>query len=781
MSSQQQNPTDQSAGTRPSPEEGAQRREGEQRTVEQQQDDFSDLPELVTTIVSDIANNPDIMRNIIASLTTAAPAAPRTAQQQEQQQQQQRQTRVAAAAENDSDNEDGRRPGNLVQVSGGAPEARDERERRENNTNELIPEQDSDEEREFNSPSSENDGDDQDSTAVRNGAVRLLDGTEVSFVLEGGVPIEMQGQLLSSVLNNVQQHLENIVSSAAIASTSSSSSSPSPSASPSSAGSPASNWDIVQDATAPQNAADDVRIRVPLRFLDSSATSSGAPTATQQQQEDARQQRDEQRSRHRADATSETTTASTQTTPDTNPPLRPEPLFSAELRQQRLEQERQQRQDQPLRNAQRIPQRPQRQPLQHQQPAHAAHRNDEATPLLDPIQMLQQLMQSVDGGNAGPMMAAAGHGAGRRTDRATANALPTAAAAGRGGRPAAAATGGGGGARRDPHPFFQQNFFANDNGFGGGGAGERCDHDIHELYDNLYDVPICVCELCEQAIIVPKDQNEYTATALRFPHSMQRDNRFQELFELHREHLTIAEDVQEILKKQRALYLRLFEWENRYSDRAPINYHAQNNPCYRELSRSVDRYVNALQAFSNVSQEMTLAHRRRFVKTVYRTFPKNKAFFQSEMRYEICKAQPNPMLLPGIDALPDCTVCGKAADVRLHAHTQRMETRRMPHALRSDAVQQVPLRQCVCKNFLMCLDCLLDWFWESSARLEKSFAACPTCKAEFKLEDILRVCVAPASHAGGANHDQAAAATATATTTPASAAAAAAAASRRAQ
>lgn len=48
----------------------------------------------------------------------------------------------------------------------------------------------------------------------------------------------------------------------------------------------------------------------------------------------------------------------------------------------------------------------------------------------------------------------------------------------------------------------------------------------------------------------------------------------------------------------------------------------------------------------------------------------------------------------------------------------------------------------------MCLDCLLDWYYDSSEKLTKSFAKCPTCKAQFHLEDIVRVRTMSSTTAG---------------------------------
>lgn len=401
----------------------------------------------------------------------------------------------------------------------------------------------------------------------------------------------------------------------------------------------------------------DVRIRVPSQFLDGSVTSSGAPVPQQQHNEQRQQQQRPGRRRANAETTSQSTSSDRQNSPDSVPPLRPEPLFSAERRQRTQPQHQQQQQQQQQFNA-----------------------------LADPFQILHSLM--TNGAEPWPM------------------------------------------AMEDEVEV------------------EVCDHNLRESYDSEFEVPLTVCPVCEDAIIAPSDRNERAAKELRFPLSMQRDNRYQELFDMHAEHLSITEHAEIMLRKQRALYLRLYEWERRYGDHEPINYGAQNNPCYREMSRSLDRYVNALQAFSNMSQELTHAHRRRFVKAVYRTFPRNKLFFKTAMRYEIFKAQPNPMLLPGLDALPECTVCGNSANVRLHAHAPRYEMQSID-PFDGGEPEKVEVRQCTCKHFLMCVDCLLDWYWESSEHLKKSFAACPTCKAEFRLEDILRVRIAESGVGGG--------------------------------
>lgn len=69
-----------------------------------------------------------------------------------------------------------------------------------------------------------------------------------------------------------------------------------------------------------------------------------------------------------------------------------------------------------------------------------------------------------------------------------------------------------------------------------------------------------------------------------------------------------------------------------------------------------------------------------------------------------------------------CSICTEnTVDVRLHKQRQCDD------------------EPCRCIQFLMCLECLLRWYWESSEQLQKSFSTCPTCRATFRLEDIVRV------------------------------------------
>jgi hypothetical protein len=44
---------------------------------------------------------------------------------------------------------------------------------------------------------------------------------------------------------------------------------------------------------------------------------------------------------------------------------------------------------------------------------------------------------------------------------------------------------------------------------------------------------------------------------------------------------------------------------------------------------------------------------------------------------------------------------------------------------------------CTCKTFRMCVKCSVKWYWKSSELFSKSFATCPSCRAEYCLEDIV--------------------------------------------
>lgn len=258
-----------------------------------------------------------------------------------------------------------------------------------------------------------------------------------------------------------------------------------------------------------------------------------------------------------------------------------------------------------------------------------------------------------------------------------------------------------------------------------------CTHglDDNETYDDPFAVPLTVCQSCEEVVLVPRNTNEYAVRTLHNPKSLRSDGRFQELFDLHAEHLQLSETVTQLVEQQRSIRLRLFEWQERYSAE-PIDYMAQNSSLYRELQRSVSKTNDLLEATRKMTTKMATLHRRRFVSAVYRTYPHSKSEFISAMRYEILKAHPIPMYMPDVVDTPKCTACDKVANVRLHPQSVRYEqvyTRRRE------------IRACQCRHFVMCLDCLLEWYWNSSEQLSKRFAACPTCQAELRLNDIVPV------------------------------------------
>lgn len=258
-----------------------------------------------------------------------------------------------------------------------------------------------------------------------------------------------------------------------------------------------------------------------------------------------------------------------------------------------------------------------------------------------------------------------------------------------------------------------------------------CTHglDENETYDDPFSVPLTVCQSCEEVVLVPRNTNEYAVRTLHNPKSLRSDGRFQELFDLHAEHLQLSEMVTQLVEQQRSIRLRLFEWQERYSAE-PIDYMAQNSSLYRELQRSVSKTNDLLEATRKMTTKMATLHRRRFVSAVYRTYPHAKTDFISAMRYEILKAHPIPLYMPDVVDVPKCTACDKVANVRLHPQSVRYEqvyTRRRE------------IRTCQCRHFVMCLDCLLEWYWNSSEQLSKRFAACPTCQAELRLNDIVPV------------------------------------------
>lgn len=302
-----------------------------------------------------------------------------------------------------------------------------------------------------------------------------------------------------------------------------------------------------------------------------------------------------------------------------------------------------------------------------------------------------------------------------------------------------------------------------------------CEHTTR-VYERPGAVPIEVCTRCD-SIVSPDataSQSSVVATAVPLPHSMRRDDRWAQLLQMHGEHARSLESIERMLRDQERMLLKLHEWRDLFSAGA-VDYAAQHNPMYVEIERSIKKLVNMTSGFQQTIITMLDEHRTKLIREIRRAVPQTQTQFINSAKRAILRAKPNAMLYPTAGSV--CSVCQeKPVNVRLHQAVQRVEqavssshsaalswiTGGRSGSAGGSGRNQKLVQPCTCHTFSTCVDCLLTWYWEQSEGLQKSFATCPACRAEFVLEDIVPVfSAAGASSSTACNPSAAAATTAT--------------------
>lgn len=285
------------------------------------------------------------------------------------------------------------------------------------------------------------------------------------------------------------------------------------------------------------------------------------------------------------------------------------------------------------------------------------------------------------------------------------------------------------------------------------------EHDACEHGDTVYEspenVPIAFCDRCS-SIVIPETVNSVVARAVPLPNSLLRDERWSQLMQIYTEHLRVKRDVARMLREQETLLVRMNRWRDTYAQSgALVDYRAQHNPVYQTLDESIKRVANVLAGLQQTVDGVIAETRRKLLRDVQRTVPRRQEDFVRAAKRLIGSTRKTPLYHP--NAGKTCTLCDTAKcfvmlHSPLHACARRAEEpkRRRPHAASNE-------RPCSCREFAVCIDCLLRWYWESSQALTKTFAQCPLCRAEFQLEDIVPIYDARAtSESGSSVHEQAA-------------------------
>lgn len=339
---------------------------------------------------------------------------------------------------------------------------------------------------------------------------------------------------------------------------------------------------------------------------------------------------------------------------------------------------------------------------------------------------------------------------------------------------------------RDEVPMFQR--FVLDSGETQ--LREPCLH-AQTVYKSPEKVPIHVCERC-YSLIVPETAHSVVARALKLPLSMRRDERWTQLFDLferHRQSLLVVEDL---LREQEHLLVKLYRWRDAFSScsgsasfgsassasgsASAFDFGGKDNAMYGVLEESMKRVTNATTGFQQTIESMLVDARRKMIKQALRSVPSTAEDFVAVATSQILAVRPTPLYHP--NAAKQCSVCDKRkCNVILHSARKqdscssfirslggaggRIRTRAAARAERQaivqgDAVQSEGAvqnggrsnavaaargesRSCTCKDLCVCLECLLRWYWQSSESLKKASGQCPSCRAPFVLEDIVPI------------------------------------------
>lgn len=272
---------------------------------------------------------------------------------------------------------------------------------------------------------------------------------------------------------------------------------------------------------------------------------------------------------------------------------------------------------------------------------------------------------------------------------------------------------------------------------------EPCLHE-RTIYKAPEKVPIKVCQDC-LSIVVPETAHSVVARAIPLPLSMQRDERWSQLFDIFEDHRALLDDVESLLERQERMLIRLYRWREAYSRDTLVDFDGKDNPMFAVLENSVKRTSNATTGFQQTIESILIDSRRRMLKQVSCCLPRSVDDFVRTTKKRLAEAHPTALYHPNAKQM--CTVCDeRRCNVLLYSTRPRQDRvadlRSFIFSRSRQRPEEVP-RACTCKELCVCLDCLLKWYWESSEALQKSFAKCPNCRAEFHIEDIFPIYEGP--------------------------------------
>lgn len=313
---------------------------------------------------------------------------------------------------------------------------------------------------------------------------------------------------------------------------------------------------------------------------------------------------------------------------------------------------------------------------------------------------------------------------------------------------------------------------------------ERCSH-AKAAHKSSKAANLIYCIECHSVLI--RNRHSDSFRTLPLPSSMLRDARVERLLAIYTQCCEIDTIAQDLLYNIERLQCCLNEWRHKYvSNSKPVDFNGQNSFLYLALEQVLAVQTDKIRSFAD--QHHTMHEKCAVVMqtAATKTISPSMRQFLRNTKLQISAAHPEPIYYPNCGHV--CSICCEQyVYIRLHnarhlaanrpssrsllmasetkdfdcqsteraarserrlgqraaGHNRARETTEATSALNLHSVAAAPTvaleNVCQCADFSVCIDCLLQSYWHSTEALKKSFANCPTCRAEYQLEDIIPV------------------------------------------
>jgi Putative transmembrane protein precursor len=260
-----------------------------------------------------------------------------------------------------------------------------------------------------------------------------------------------------------------------------------------------------------------------------------------------------------------------------------------------------------------------------------------------------------------------------------------------------------------------------------------CASHAKERYATALDAAMYYCDQCHH-LICPKSFNSTEMQAVCVPASLRRDTQLKTLCTIYQDYTrSVRTALQALTQGVDTAVSSLYTCQDFFQE--------EDNPIFHELKSAVVNHKKEMQRYRRDSEEDMLYFKKKLLRAIHMHLPRDKATFTSITKKRIQKRNPVPFPIPTKG--DPCALCNNCtSNVRLYQKKKKIERVRVPIEMSTGVGYKEEMRvvaPCSCKEFNCCMDCLLDWYWEKSDHLQKSFGTCPTCRAEFQLQDIMPV------------------------------------------